>query len=113
MKMKEVTNMKAITRTIPTSKIYATIVEVEIGKIVNTDLSCIEVVGEEITETQAKKIVAERFETTGAFLIREIEIEKTVYELELDKFIQYAKVVEPKSDVPEVPVPPENLQSAD
>lgn len=92
--------MKTITRTIPTSQIYASIVEFADGEVKATDLSVIEVVGEEVKKDAAMKIVSKKYGKDYTYIIRSVEVQQDVYEITLDDFLKNAKKLPEKTSDP-------------
>jgi hypothetical protein len=87
--------MTKITRTIPVSLIYASIVTFEKDQIKETPLTAVEVFGVKVDIEKAMKHVIAKYGKGKAYVIRSIETQENVYEISLDEFIRHSKLILP------------------
>jgi hypothetical protein len=89
--------MRKITRTIPTSIIKASSVEVVDGKIDVKPIEPIAVIGETVSLENAMKHVYSKMGKGKNYIVTEVEVKENNYEISLENFIRYGKLVEPKA----------------
>ena len=86
-----------ITRRIAQTTIYPVKVTFENGEPKTEPIDTIIVHGE-ITPEQAKRIVNKKFGKDGNVVVAKMVSEEKQYEISVDDFVKYAKVVEEKSE---------------
>lgn len=84
--------MKNITRTIITSRIYASAVTMEKGEIKMNDFPFVEI-DDDVNNVQALKIVRNTYGKENQYVIRAIQKTANVYSIPVEVFVKYATLV--------------------
>lgn len=85
--------MKRITRTIETHTIYPATVTMVDGKLVTNELKPLTLNSVAYTEARAMKAIRSEYGRTGNYVIINKETKKDVYAVDVDKFMEIAKIV--------------------
>lgn len=95
--------MKRITRTIETHTIYPATVTMVDGKVVTNYLKPLTLTSVVYTEARAMKAIRKEYGRTGNYVIIDKETKKDVYAVDVDKFMEIAKIVtEDEADEEEI-----------
>ena len=92
--------MKRITRTIETHTIYPATVTMVDGQLITKELEPLVLNSVAYTETRAMKAIRNAYGRTGNYVIAKKETKKDVYAVDVDKFMEIAKIVTDEEEDP-------------
>lgn len=85
--------MKYVTKTFNEYTIYACIVNVESGKLKETDLEPIKLFNEKFTYRKILGLLRKKYGTKNQYIVKKKEVKKITYRMETSKFFEMAEKI--------------------